>query len=82
MNKIKAAIVGYGNIGHFVLEALQEAPDFEIEWYDATYPTFRQNLHLTRLQLTSKTLAKWMWQYSALRHAKLKNMLKFTLHKV
>lgn len=30
MNKIKAAIVGYGNIGHFVLEALQEAPDFEI----------------------------------------------------
>ena len=30
MNKIKAAIVGYGNIGHFVLDALQEAPDFEI----------------------------------------------------
>lgn len=27
---IRAAIVGYGNIGHFVLEALQEAPDFEI----------------------------------------------------
>lgn len=30
MNKIKAAIVGYGNIGRFVLESLQEAPDFEI----------------------------------------------------
>lgn len=30
MNKIRAAIVGYGNIGHFVLEALQCAPDFEI----------------------------------------------------
>lgn len=30
MDKIKAAIVGYGNIGHFVLDALQEAPDFEI----------------------------------------------------
>lgn len=30
MKKIKAAIVGYGNIGHFVLDALQEAPDFEI----------------------------------------------------
>ena len=29
MKKIKAAIVGYGNIGHFVLDALQEAPDFE-----------------------------------------------------
>lgn len=30
MNKTKAAIVGYGNIGRFVLEALQTAPDFEI----------------------------------------------------
>lgn len=30
MTKIKAAIVGYGNIGRFVLDALQEAPDFEI----------------------------------------------------
>lgn len=30
MTKIKAAIVGYGNIGRFVLEALQETPDFEI----------------------------------------------------
>lgn len=30
MKKIKAAIVGYGNIGQFVLEALQAAPDFEI----------------------------------------------------
>ena len=28
--KIKAAIVGYGNIGRYVLEALQSAPDFEI----------------------------------------------------
>ena len=30
MIKIKAAIVGYGNIGQYVLEALQAAPDFEI----------------------------------------------------
>ena len=30
MKKIKAAIVGYGNIGKYVLEALQAAPDFEI----------------------------------------------------
>lgn len=28
--KIRAAIVGYGNIGHFVLEALHAAPDFEV----------------------------------------------------
>ncbi|MCQ2083169.1 MAG: diaminopimelate dehydrogenase [Bacteroidaceae bacterium] len=30
MKKIKAAIVGYGNIGKYVLDALQTAPDFEI----------------------------------------------------
>jgi diaminopimelate dehydrogenase len=30
MTKFKAAIVGYGNIGKFVLDALKEAPDFEI----------------------------------------------------
>ncbi|MBQ8055607.1 MAG: diaminopimelate dehydrogenase [Paludibacteraceae bacterium] len=28
--KIKVAIVGYGNIGRYVLEALQAAPDFEL----------------------------------------------------
>ena len=30
MKKVRAAIVGYVNIGHYVLEALQAAPDFEI----------------------------------------------------
>ena len=30
MKKIRAAIVGYGNIGRFTLEALQAAPDFEV----------------------------------------------------
>ena len=30
MKKIRAAIVGYGNIGKFVVEALDAAPDFEI----------------------------------------------------
>lgn len=30
MKKIKAAVVGYGNIGRFCLEALLEAPDFEV----------------------------------------------------
>ena len=32
MEKIKAAIVGYGNIGKYVLEALETAPDFD-SWY-------------------------------------------------
>ncbi|MBD5254741.1 MAG: diaminopimelate dehydrogenase [Barnesiella sp.] len=30
MEKFKAAIVGYGNIGRFVLDALLEAPDFTV----------------------------------------------------
>ncbi len=30
MKKIKAAVVGYGNIGRYVLEALEAAPDFEV----------------------------------------------------
>lgn len=30
MEKIKVAVVGYGNIGKYVVEALQTAPDFEI----------------------------------------------------
>jgi diaminopimelate dehydrogenase len=30
MKKIRAAVVGYGNIGQFALEALEAAPDFEI----------------------------------------------------
>lgn len=30
IRKTRAAIVGYGNIGHYVLQALQVAPDFEV----------------------------------------------------
>lgn len=30
MKKIRAAIIGYGNIGKYTLEALQAAPDFEV----------------------------------------------------
>lgn len=30
MKKIRAAVVGYGNIGKFTIEALEAAPDFEI----------------------------------------------------
>lgn len=30
MKKIKAAVVGYGNIGHYTLQALEAAPDFEV----------------------------------------------------
>lgn len=30
MKKIKAAVVGYGNIGRYTLQALEAAPDFEV----------------------------------------------------
>ena len=30
MKKIRAAVVGYGNIGHYALQALEAAPDFEV----------------------------------------------------
>lgn len=30
MKKIRAAVIGYGNIGRYALQALQAAPDFEI----------------------------------------------------
>ena len=30
MKKIRAAVVGYGNIGHYTVQALEAAPDFEI----------------------------------------------------
>ena len=30
MKKIRAAVVGYGNIGHYPIQALEAAPDFEV----------------------------------------------------
>ncbi|MDY3732716.1 MAG: diaminopimelate dehydrogenase, partial [Alloprevotella sp.] len=30
MKKIRAAVVGYGNIGRYTIEALEAAPDFEV----------------------------------------------------
>ena len=30
MKKVKAAVIGYGNIGKYVIEALEAAPDFEV----------------------------------------------------
>ena len=30
MKKIRAAVVGYGNIGKYAIQALEAAPDFEV----------------------------------------------------
>lgn len=44
MKKIRAAIVGYGNIGRFTLEALTEAPDFEVAGIIRRDPTQRDGI--------------------------------------
>lgn len=44
MKKIRAAIVGYGNIGHYTLEALLAAPDFEIAGIVRRNPADRANI--------------------------------------
>lgn len=44
MKKIRAAVVGYGNIGRFTLEALCAAPDFEIAGVVRRDPQKRGNV--------------------------------------
>lgn len=44
MKKIRAAVVGYGNIGKFTLEALSAAPDFEIAGVVRRDPSKRENI--------------------------------------
>lgn len=51
--KYKAAIVGYGNIGHFVLDALQEAPDFEIAGIIRRNPSLPQPKELADYKVVS-----------------------------
>jgi len=43
MKKIKAAVVGYGNIGKCVLEALEAAPDFEVAGVIETADIIQRN---------------------------------------
>lgn len=42
--KIRAAVVGYGNIGRFTLEALETAPDFEIAGVVRRNPSDRSGI--------------------------------------
>lgn len=44
MEKIRAAVVGYGNIGRYSLEALQAAPDFEIAGVVRRNPSDRADI--------------------------------------
>lgn len=44
MKKIRAAVVGYGNIGKFTLEALEAAPDFEVAGIVRRDPSKREGI--------------------------------------
>ncbi|MCM1021178.1 MAG: diaminopimelate dehydrogenase [Muribaculum sp.] len=51
--KLKAAIVGYGNIGHYVLDALQEAPDFEVAGVIRRNPSAPQPAELSSYKVVA-----------------------------
>ena len=44
MNKKRIAIVGYGNIGRYSLEAIETAPDFEIAGIVRRNPADREDI--------------------------------------
>lgn len=44
MKKIRAAVVGYGNIGRYSLEALEAAPDFEVAGVVRRNPADRKDI--------------------------------------
>ncbi len=44
MKKIRAAVVGYGNIGQYTLQALEAAPDFEIAGIVRRNPSDREGI--------------------------------------
>lgn len=56
MKKIRAAIVGYGNIGKFVLDALQQAPDFEIAGVVRRNPDAPQPSELSSYKVVSDVM--------------------------
>lgn len=56
MKKIRAAIVGYGNIGKFVLDALNEAPDFEVAGIVRRNPAGEQPAELKSYKVVGDVL--------------------------
>jgi len=53
MKKIRAAIIGYGNIGQYVLQALQAAPDFEVAGVVRRTLTEKTPLELTHIPVVT-----------------------------
>ncbi len=56
MKKIRAAIVGYGNIGKYVLDALRQAPDFEIAGVVRRNPDAPQPSELSTYKVVSDVM--------------------------
>ena len=77
MKKIRAAVVGYGNIGQYVVEALEAAPDFEIAGI-----VRRSGAENKPAELEAYAVVKdikelmWMWLCWLLRPVAWKNMRK------
>lgn len=53
MKKLRAAIIGYGNIGKYVVEALQTAPDFEIAGVVRRALPAEKDLELTHIPVVT-----------------------------
>ena len=70
MKKIRAAIVGYGNIGKYTLQALNAAPDFEVAGAHQAPPSlgFSRQEHWSGLPFPSPMheREKWKWSHSVL----------------
>lgn len=54
MEKIRVAVVGYGNIGRYVLEALESAPDFEVAGIVRRNPNAECPKELEKYKIVSK----------------------------
>ena len=74
MKPIRAAIVGYGNIGKYTLQALECAPDFEVVGIVRRNPAQPQPEELNAYKVVSDIaeLEMLTWQYSLLQREKLK----------
>lgn len=77
MKKIRAAIVGYGNIGHYALEALEAANDFEVAGIVRRHGAENKPAELAQYDVVKdiRELKMLMWPSLPPPLARVKNML-------
>ena len=61
MGKIRAAVVGYGNIGKFTLEALEAASDFEVAGIVRRNGAENKPAELANYSVV-KDIKEWNWK--------------------